>query len=211
MITNVLIMDDLKPARDWLAQAVREAFDDVEITEAIDIRSARKALADKRYDLFLSDLELPDGSGIDIVREVKSPDSNMVIVVTTIHDEDEYLFPALRAGAQGYILKEHAVDEIAQMLQQAVAGEPPVSPSVARKLIGFFQNSGQHRAETTLTTREEEVLQIVAKGYTLAEAANMLSISRNTAAGYLKSCYKKLHVTSRAEATAEAIRLGILK
>ncbi len=210
MINRVLIMDDLKPARIWLGNAVQTAFKGAVIDQAEDIATARTKLNQRQYDLFLSDLELPDGNGIDLIKEVRKSYSTMVIVVTTIHDEDAYLFPALRAGAQGYILKEHTVEEISSMLQQAVEGEPPVSPSVARKLIGFFQGVENSKQQVALTQREKDVLQIVAKGYTIAEAAKILEISHNTASGYLKLCYKKLQISSRAEATSEAIRLGII-
>ena len=207
-VNRVLIMDDMPAARRWLREAVGLAFDTACCVETESLAHTRDTLARERFELFLCDLELPDGNGIGMIFEAQGLYPQMQVVVTTIHDEDGYLFPALRAGAQGYILKEHSKAEIAQMLAKAVRGEPPVSPSVARRLIGYFQ--AQEQAAAELTQRETEVLKIVAKGFTLAETAQALGISSNTAAGYLKSCYHKLQITSRAEATAEAIRLGII-
>lgn len=209
MIGSVLILDDIASARDWLRGAARIAFPEAEFLDAATLEETRKALQSASPDLFLCDLGLPDGSGLELLR---SPDINLdslITIVTTIHDEDEYLFPALRCGVHGYILKEHRQEEIAAMLTSAVAGNSPLSPSVARKILSFFQHreSGE---SVTLSRREEDVLRIAAKGYTAQETADMLGISQHTVREYLKSCYRKLKVSSRSEATLEAIRLGLI-
>ena len=122
---------------------------------------------------------------------------------------------ALQAGAYGYILKEQARELITEQLQRISQGEPPLSPSIARKVIAYFaaQNKPQANAipHVALTERESEVLLRVAKGFTLPEIGVQLGLSRHTIADYVKQIYRKLNVSSRAEAALEAQRLGLFR
>ncbi|WP_161957608.1 response regulator transcription factor [Mariprofundus sp. EBB-1] len=211
MIQTVLILDDQPHARAWLRTAVEASFPHAQMHETASLAAAREALLSTPFNLFLCDLGLPDGNGLDLLMDPSLRHKDMITVVSTIHDEDEYLFPALRFGIQGYILKDHPTEEIAAMLERAVSGDPPVSPAIARKLLQFFHHQGQNKPEIPLSKREEDVLRIVSKGYTTAEAAGLLDISQHTAREYLKSCYRKLEVSSRSEATLAAIRLGLTK
>ena len=132
----------------------------------------------------------------------------------TIHDDDEHLFPALQAGAFGYVLKEQARELIAEQLNRMSQGEPPLSPSIARRVIAYFAAQARPQAKDTiphvqLTDRENEVLLRVAKGFTLPEIGVQLNLSRHTIADYVKQIYRKLNVSSRAEAALEAQRLGL--
>jgi DNA-binding NarL/FixJ family response regulator len=138
-------------------------------------------------------------------------------VVVTIHDDDEHLFPALQAGAFGYILKEQARELITEQLQRISQGEPPLSPSIARRVMAYFQAKAKPTQQAhlmpavNLTDRESEVLLRVAKGYTLPEIGVQLGLSRHTIADYVKQIYRKLNVSSRAEAALEAQRLGLFR
>jgi DNA-binding NarL/FixJ family response regulator len=141
-------------------------------------------------------------------------------VVVTIHDDDEHLFPALQAGAFGYILKEQARELITEQLQRISQGEPPLSPSIARRVMAYFSAKAKPQrvlrlanadAQRALTDRESEVLLRVAKGYTLPEIGVQLGLSRHTIADYVKQIYRKLNVSSRAEAALEAQRLGLFR
>jgi DNA-binding NarL/FixJ family response regulator len=141
------------------------------------------------------------------------PDAQSVVV--TIHDDDEHLFPALQAGAFGYILKEQARELITVQLQRISQGEPPLSPSIARRVMAHFSAKAKPQANAmptvNLTDRESEVLLRVAKGYTLPEIGVQLGLSRHTIADYVKQIYRKLNVSSRAEAALEAQRLGLFR
>ena len=135
-----------------------------------------------------------------------------LIVVATVFDDDAHLFPALRAGAQGYVLKDQAPEVLADMLKGIAAGQPPLSPSVARRLLRHFGPPAAPTDTTNpLSPRETEVLGLIAKGYTVQQVADALELTRNTTAGYLKEIYRKLSVSSRAEATLEATRLGLVR
>ena len=131
-------------------------------------------------------------------------------MVATVFDDDAHLFPALRAGATGYVLKDQPAETLAAMLTGIVSGQPPLSPSIARRLLQHFQPAPATPA-SQLTPRETEVLRLIAKGLTIAEVGELLGISRHTAADYVKEVYRKLSVGNRAEAALEATRLGLLE
>lgn len=213
--TTGLVVDDLPEARSWLCDALRHAFPGIDVREAGSLTSARDELLRPpvwRPDIALVDLGLPDGSGTDLITELRASDPNVVTVVTTIFDDDRHLFGALKAGADGYVLKDQSRGQLVDMLAGIHAGQPPLSPSIARKLLQVFQEPEQARPdpEGELTSREQEVLTLIAKGYTVARVAELLGITRNTAAGYVKSIYRKLKVSSRAEATLAATRHGLI-
>lgn len=208
---SVLVLEDHPETRDWLSEIITRAFIEVEISEASSQAQARKLLNDKTFDLALIDLNLPDGNGVDIIGEINQNSPSTYCVVATIFDDDDYLFPALEAGAQGYLLKEQTTDEFIQSLQGIIKGEPPISPVIARKMIQHFHCTPQQSDKPDLSGREKEILSAIAKGLSRNEAANILGITSNTVASHLKSIYGKLNVSNRAQATLEALRLGLVK
>jgi len=204
-----LIVEDQPDALAWLNETVAKTFPAATVQAATTLAQARSAWRDARPDIALIDLGLPDGSGIDLVREMNGEDPDIVTVVTTVFSDDQHLFAALSAGAHGYVLKDESRDRLGVMLEDIVSGQPPLSPVIARRLLGHFHE--RTATDVQLTDRERDVLTLLAKGLTVARVAEMLGISRNTAAGYAKSVYRKLNVTSRAEATLEAARRGLVR
>jgi len=197
---------------------VLQVFPDSRISEASRVHDALGLVGAVRFDLALVDLGLPDGSGVDVVAALRESQPEAQSVVVTIHDDDEHLFPALQAGAFGYLLKEQARELIAEQLKRMSGGEPPLSPSIARRVISHFAAQTRKPAEdvnamphVALTDRENEVLLRVAKGFTLPEIGVQLNLSRHTIADYVKQIYRKLNVSSRAEAALEAQRLGLFR
>ena len=204
-----LIVEDLEPAQAWLADALMLAFPGIQVRIAPDVRRAMKLVALENPDIALVDLNLPDGSGASVIAAIKGRHPAAFVIVTSIYNDDEHLFPSLQAGANGYLLKEEGKDRIAEALRKIKGGEPPLSPQIARRLMGFFHSGGATPPEK-LTDREEEILRFIAKGYTLQETAEQLGVTRNTVATYVKRIYKKLEISSRSEATIEAARRGII-
>ncbi|MDH5484751.1 MAG: response regulator transcription factor [Gammaproteobacteria bacterium] len=208
---SVLVLEDHHETREWLTNIIQQAFKEVEIHEASSQAQARKLLADHQFNLALIDLNLPDGNGVDIIREINRQSPDTYCVVATIFDDDDYLFPALEAGAQGYLLKEQTTDEFIHNLQGILKGEPPISPSIARKMIQHFHTEPETSDKPALSDREKEILSAIAKGLSRNQAAEILGITSNTVASHLKSIYGKLNVSNRAQATLEALRLGLVK
>lgn len=207
---RALVVDDLAEARAWLAEAVRAAFPGIEVDTAGSLAEAM-ARIDPPPPLALVDLGLPDGSGIQLIDALQRRGAGTLCIVATVFDDDAHLFPALRAGAQGYVLKDRDRDALAGMLRGIAEGQPPLSPSIARRLLRHFQPlPAPAREDNPLTPRETEVLRLTAKGLTLNEVAEALGLSRHTVAGYLKEIYRKLSVGTRAEATLEAARRGLV-
>jgi len=215
---TILLLEDLPEIRAWLRKLVLQVFPGAVISESARVHDAIELVKSVKFELALIDLGLPDGSGVDVVTQLRDSQPDAQSVVVTIHDDDEHLFPALQAGAFGYILKEQARELITEQLQRISQGEPPLSPSIARRVMAYFSAKAKPAASTansmpnvSLTDRESEVLLRVAKGYTLPEIGVQLGLSRHTIADYVKQIYRKLNVSSRAEAALEAQRLGLFR
>ncbi len=208
---TVLILEDHPETREWLTSIIQQAFVEVTSHTASSLAQARSLLDEHKFDLALIDLNLPDGNGVEIISEITRSSPDTYCVVATIFDDDNYLFPALEAGAQGYLLKEQTTDEFIQNLQGIIKGEPPISPAIARKMISHFRGDTTQDDKPELSSREKEILGAIAKGLSRNEAAEVLGITSNTVASHLKSIYGKLNVSNRAQATLEALRLGLVK
>ncbi len=207
-----LVVEDLPAPAQWLAAVLEESFPGIRVDIASSLAEARAILEKRTPDIALIDLGLPDGSGVDLIRDISQSQPHCQCVVTTIYADDRHLFPALRSGASGYLLKDQPKERVVSALRGIASGEPPLSPVIAQRLLRVF---GQDQAETSsqdnpLSSREREALVLIAKGYKLPEVAEQLGVTRNTAAGFIKSIYRKLNISSRAEATLEAARMGLV-
>ena len=190
------------------------------------------------YKLILIDLELPDGNGMEFLGELAGRPA--VKIVTTLYSDDDHLFPALQRGADGYLLKEDRFEVLVEELQRIVRGQPPLSPAIARRLLSHFRPGstgdsgpmgltsgfGSLTSSATpstrgvtldpvpewerLTPRENEVLTYLSKGFTIKEIANLMGIKWFTVNDHIKSIYKKLNVSSRAEAAVLASKQGLV-
>ncbi len=216
-----LVVDDLPAVRAGFVELLRENYPGVRIFEAGRMADAMQILQREPVDLLLVDLGLPDASGLELIRTLTETRPQARSVVVTIFDDDDHLFPALQAGAFGYLLKDRPKIELRAQLRRIQDGEPPLSPSIARRMVQHFTHL--HRTMSApspnlpqeehiaLTERESEVLQLVGKGYTLPEIAVQLGLSRHTVADYVKQIYRKLNISSRAEAALEAVRRGLVR
>ena len=188
------------------------------------------------FKLILVDLELPDGNGMELLAELVHYPATKI--VTTLYSDDDHLFPALQCGADGYLLKEDRFEVLVEELQKIVQGQPPLSPAIARRLLTHFRQgpasvSGAHsnmalppsgfqssrpmplgRSDPLdherLTPRESEVLTYLSKGFTIKEIASLMGIKWFTVNDHIKSIYKKLNVSSRAEAAVLATKQGLV-
>lgn len=216
-----LVLDDDPLLRNDLAEVVAATFPDLEVTAVAGVGAARTWLAGigngtangAPLRLAVIDLGLPDGSGIDIIRATKAGYPDALVIVATIFDDDTHLFDAIAAGADGYLVKDAEISTLGRYLQRIHEGEPPLSPSVARRMMAHFRTTaaiaGAAQNETPLTAREGEVLGLLGRGLRTADVARMLGLSEHTVSSHVKSIYAKLNISCRAEAALEAARRGL--
>ncbi len=169
-----------------------------------DAEAAMAALPAARPDVVLMDISLPGLSGVEAVRQLKPllPETQFLIV--TVYEEADYIYDALAAGATGYLLKQASKDELLTAVRQIHQGGSPITSNIARKVVQFFRkNSSPTAWSETLSPREQEVLELVTRGYRYKEIADRLNISVPTVNTYVRRTYEKLHVCCRAEAVAK--------
>jgi len=220
---SVLLLEDEKPTRDALAAAIAGCPGLTIHGEAGSCSEARLALRDGAPDVLVADLGLPDGSGIDIIREAREFYPEMEAMVLTVFEDEESVVSALEAGATGYLLKDQAFDELCSAIHALMRGESAISSKVARFLLKRFNTPApsqpdskrkkarkQAAAAEELTSREGEVLNLIAKGYSYNEIAESLTLSTNTIRAHIRNIYRKLAVKSRSEAVFEAAHLGLI-
>lgn len=218
-IIQVAVVEDVRETRDKLVRSIsaneqlRVSSTASTLTEGLALLSARPA------DVLLVDLGLPDGSGIDLIRNAADRYDDMDIMVITVFGDERNVVQAIEAGASGYLLKDGETETIAQSILQLVDGGSPISPGIARYLLKRFQgpatglpasDSDRASPDFALTKREQEVLNLIAKGFRYDEIAGLLNLSSHTITSHIKNLYKKLAVHSRGEAVYEATRLGLL-
>lgn len=210
-----LIIEDHVSAQQWLTESLQNAFPGIVTNVAATLAEAHAILNTAGYpDIALVDLNLPDGNGVELISRLNIESQQTACIVTTIYDDDDHLFPALRAGANGYILKEQRREEIGRLLQGIINGEPPLSPGISQRMLKYFASLDAPKTVEScqiLTQRERKVLSVIGQGHSLREAASLLHVSHNTVATQVKSIYSKLKISSRAEAALAASRMGILE
>lgn len=207
---NALILEDHSDMREWLVALVQDAFPNINIISVPTLEQAREQVTENVFNIALVDISLPDGSGIDFVREMSACSPDTYCVMSTIYDDDKHLFSSLQAGARGYLLKEQPREKLLGQLRGILQGEPPLSPGIARRMMQHFQKTPETANDSQLTERERDVLALVAKGLRRNEVAELMSISAHTVAGHLKNIYLKLNISTQAEAALEAVRLGLI-
>ncbi|MCM2251562.1 MAG: response regulator transcription factor [Ramlibacter sp.] len=172
-------------------------------------------------DVVLVDLGLPDGNGVDVIRRAMKRDAKPDVMVVTMFGDDGHVIDSIRAGATGYLLKDAMPGDIANSIIQVRAGESPISPAIARRLLQIFRGNQKEAAAedapaqnpaqaSPLSERETEILRLVAKGLNFKEVGAILAISPNTVVTHVKRIYQKLAVHSRGEAVYEAHQMGLL-
>jgi len=165
-------------------------------------------------DVILCDLGLPGVSGIEVIEAAKRKWPATEVLVFTVFEEEEQVVGAIRAGASGYLLKGASADKIVEAITEVRAGGTVIQPSLARKLLDHFRAPAKEtivdEGGRSLSPRESEILQLIAKGLTNPEVAEVLSLSRSTIRTHLEHIYEKLEVTNRVEAVTEGLRKGII-
>lgn len=200
---RVAVVEDDPTLRLFMKKLVQKPANGFEFVGAWETaEEAAKPIIDSKPHVVVVDLELPKVSGMELIRQMSPRMPNTAFVVLTIHDDPDKVFTALRAGANGYLLKTAKPNEIAAGIRQASEGGSPLSPDIARLLIKSFQEPviPQKKEIPGLTPRESQILERLAQGMVPKEVGYDLGISYETVRDYLKAVYTKLHVRSRTEA-----------
>ncbi|MFK7863795.1 MAG: LuxR C-terminal-related transcriptional regulator [Pseudohongiellaceae bacterium] len=207
MTQQILILEDMPDTQVWLKAACTLAYPEAVISIASSIAQAKSLCETSQPSLALFDLELPDGKGNTFIPTLLSMHPECLCIVVTIYADENHLLPSLNAGAKGYILKDQSKQKIAEMLKQAVQGELPLSPAIAKIVLEQFKKEEE---KSPLTKRESDVLTLIASGSSSPDVATKLNISKYTAEDHLKHIYRKLNISSRAEAALAARKLKLI-
>jgi DNA-binding NarL/FixJ family response regulator len=211
---RIVLAEDHAVVREGL-RVLLASHPDLEVVgEAGDGYEAIQCVENLRPDLVLMDLSMPRENGMQAIREIKRRFPETKILALTVHDSEEYVIVALKAGAYGYILKKATHAELLMAIKSILAGEPYLSPGISDKVIkGYLKGKKTHRDTTSwdmLTSREMEVLKLIAGGYKSKEIAEQLFISVNTVEKHRNNIMKKLDLHSASALTAFAIKKGLV-
>ncbi len=204
---RILLADDHHIVRAGIRQVLEGASDLQVIAEAGDGEEAQSLIQKHKPDVAVLDIQMPKASGIEVTRWVRARLPGVGILILTAYDDDPYVMAVLQAGANGFVLKTAATDELIQAVRDVNEGRSALDPAVTRKLMSNLFQHPETSAEP-LTDRELDVLRLAAKGYTNKGIGVQLKISDRTVQGHLAHIFAKMHATSRTEAVMRAVALG---
>lgn len=214
--TRVMLVDDHALFREGLRMIVSSQPDMEVIGEASDGLEAAIKAEELKPDLILMDIQMPVCDGIEATRRIKKDLPSIIIVILTVRDDEEKLFEAIKSGAQGYLLKQMNSTELMSMLRQAIRGDAAIPPKLAGMMLEEFRRLSKYMPvdltdeNSQLSKREQEVLGLVAAGYSDKEIANSLTLSLHTVKTHLRNILAKLHVGGRRDAARVAKEKGLI-
>lgn len=208
MITRVLIVDDHDLVREGICKLL-ELYDDIEVIgEAGDGLETVNKVRELSPDLVLLDLNMPRMDGITTIRKIKEIDENVKVLILTIHDGEEYVYEVIRAGAEGYIQKDIKPEELRESIDRVLSGEKVFPRSVEDQVS---ETAASNTQSEELSAREQEVLELLAKGMSNRSIAEALFISEKTVKNHVSNILKKLSVNDRTQAVIYSLKMGLVK
>ena len=207
---RLLLADDHRMLREGL----RKSLDELGFSIVGEARNGAEAVdlaAAVQPDVVLMDVTMPELDGVEATRQLKSRLPNTFVIMLTMHADQDVLAEAIRAGANGYLVKDCSTDEIASAIDSVVVGETALSPRLAASMLAEVRRQDSaSQNDRVITPREEEVLQLIADGCSTPEVAEQLFISQKTVKNHLASIYQKLDARDRTQAVLQAVRMGIV-
>ena len=217
---RIVLTEDDRPVRDRLVRIVGGWDRGELLAVCTTLAEATEAIGAHEIDLLITDLRLPDGNGIDAIRLLRARHPAAEAMVISILADERTVLDAIEAGASGYLLKDADPRDLIEAIDDLMAGQSPISPSIARVLVRRLadRNDAPTASEprsaappTALTPRETDILWGIAKGFTYGELAERLGISKQTVPVHIRNIYRKLQASNRSEAVYEAARLGLIR
>jgi DNA-binding NarL/FixJ family response regulator len=207
---RVLIADDHGIVRSGIRLLLERQPDIEVVAEAGDGAEARDLAVRERPDLAILDVKMPKLTGLQATREIKKQAPEVSVLILSMHDDERYLFEALKAGASGYVLKAQADTDLLAAIRAVERGEPFLTPEAQRTLIKDVLERGSS-GEEELTPREEEIVKLVAEAHTTKEIAELLHLSEKTVENHRANAMRKLGMRDRVELVRYAIRRGLIE
>jgi DNA-binding NarL/FixJ family response regulator len=205
MSITLAIVEDLDEVRDGLKNFISLSQDFKVLNTFKTAEDAVTDLPKLKPDIVIMDINLPGMNGIECIRQVKDKSPGTQFMMFTVYENDEKVFEALKAGASGYLLKNTGLVQLIESLKELHTGGSPMSANIARKLVTLFRNDQKQAPSLeVLSHRENEILQLLAKGLLYKEIADQLAISVSTVRQHIHHIYEKLHVQNRTEAINKA-------
>ena len=210
---TVMIVDDHEMVRRGACSYLEAQPDISVVAQAGSGEEAVRLAQEQIPDVVLMDLVMPGMDGVEATRKVKNASPRTQIIILTSFHQDEYIFPALQAGAISYLLKDVKAAELLEAIRRAAQGEATLHPKIAARVIKTFRDLENEEASpfTALTEREMEVLKLIAKGYSNEKIAEQLVISLGTVKGHVSNILSKLHLVDRTQAAVYAWQKGVVR
>lgn len=210
---SVLIADDHSLIRQGLKQILELENDITVVAQAANGNDAVKLARDVKPDVILMDINMPESNGLQAIKEIKQEKMTSKVIVLTIHEDREYLFKTLQMGAEGYVLKDAEPAVLIEAIRNVHNGQSYIQPNMTRELVREFNRVTLHEKEKgeehNLTSREIEVLELIAEGMINKEIAKQLYISEKTVKNHVSNIFKKLNVSDRTQAAIYAFKHNI--
>ncbi|WP_428656806.1 response regulator [Runella sp.] len=208
---RVAIFDDNSSFAGSLELLLKDSDDYVLVGAYQNALNTLQKVAKSKPDVIIMDIKMPEISGIEAAKIIKKEHPGIQIMMQTVFEDDDKVFAAICAGASGYILKGTSPDKILEAIADVYTGGSPMSPSIARKVLSFFQSQQTAQPEFyDLSKREKEILKYLVEGHSYKMIAEACFISFNTVNAHLRKIYDKLHVNSSQEAISKALRQKIV-
>jgi two-component system invasion response regulator UvrY len=203
---RILVADDHAVVRNGLKQIVSDTPDMVVAAEASNGQEVLNKALEDDYDIVLLDITMPDRSGLDILKEIKSQKPELPVLILSIHPEEQYAVRALKAGAAGYLTKESAPEELIRALRRVSGGGKYITSALAEKLASVLKTGAEKPLHQTLSDREYQVLCMIASGKRVKQIANELLLSTKTISTYRSRILRKMNMNNNIELTRYAIQ-----
>lgn len=198
---RVLVADDHAVVRQGLRQILSEEPDILEVGEAGSVAETLRLSREAEWDVVILDITMPDGSGLDILRELRHEKPELPVLVLSVHSEDQYALRVLRSGAAGYLTKECAPQELVEAVRRVVSGGKYVGLDLAERLAEVLAGDRNAQAHELLSDREFQILCLIGSGKSASEIAQELSLSPKTVSTYRRRVLDKMHMSSNVELT----------
>jgi two-component system invasion response regulator UvrY len=207
---RVLIVDDHEIVRRGLKEVLADEFPDLKAGEAGNSQGALELITTQDWDIVLLDINIPGRSGLEVLVEVKRLQPGTPVIILSAYPEEEFAIRSLKLGASGYLNKSRASDEVLSAVKKARAGGKYITASLAEKLASFLGGEIEHTLHESLSSRELQVLRMIAKGHTIKEIAADLALSERTVGTYRTRISKKMGLGTNVELTRYALKNGLV-